>query len=374
MVTSSIFINDTVWKTFTPTEMEEYQQAIFDHYRKTGYPHYVLSYPEKKKQFKSLLEYDHTNLIDDDGVIKQTMHGLALAWSYHPYAWDVQCSGMLTPMQVFNDDTLFKKAIAKRIKYGTYMSDSGMRKALRSFSGTQAVSNFRPTAAAAIYHKFLPAEGGDVWDMSMGFGGRLLGAYACDRVNNYYGTDPNTTATMPYIRMAGEIDTMFEFDPEPLPMGRRTELMRLEMDGVGSEDYSPFPRYGNVADGLYRPIPHSLDLCFTSPPYFDTEKYSDEPTQSYLKYPTKESWLKGFMAKTVVNCWSCLKHGTGHMVINIANVKSYPTLEEDVVKMIMAMGVWEQKPTLKLALSKMMGTRSDNAKFKYEPVFVFRKI
>lgn len=50
---------------------------------------------------------------------------------------------------------------------------------------------FTPTAAAAIYHKFLPEEGGVVWDMSAGFGGRLLGALACDRVDKYIGTDPN---------------------------------------------------------------------------------------------------------------------------------------------------------------------------------------
>ena len=38
----------------------------------------------------------------------------------------------------------------------------------------------------------------------------------------------------------------------------------------------------------------SLDLCFTSPPYFDTEKYSDEDTQSYKKFPTEDGWVNGF--------------------------------------------------------------------------------
>ena len=30
---------------------------------------------------------------------------------------------------------------------------------------------------------------------------------------------------------------------------------------------------------------NNFDLCFTSPPYFDLERYSGEATQSYLKYP-----------------------------------------------------------------------------------------
>ena len=57
-----------------------------------------------------------------------------------------------------------------------------MRSMLRRYSGTQMVSNFRPTAAA-LYDIFVdkdnPLEGttaGTVWDPSMGYGGRLLGA------------------------------------------------------------------------------------------------------------------------------------------------------------------------------------------------------
>ena len=111
------------------------------------------------------------------------MHGLALAWSYFPHCWSVQCGSMKTPMEVFESDIDFKRAIAKRLKYGTgRITDAEIRKAVRSFSGAQGASNFRPTAAAAIYHTFLPTTGGTVWDMSSGYGGRLLGAIACNHV------------------------------------------------------------------------------------------------------------------------------------------------------------------------------------------------
>ena len=70
-----------------------------------------------------------------------------------------------------------------------------MRSMLRRYSGTQMVSNFRPTAAAAMYNIFCdvdsPLEGttaGTVWDPSMGYGGRLLGAITAGV--NYIGTDP----------------------------------------------------------------------------------------------------------------------------------------------------------------------------------------
>ena len=234
---------------------------------------------EKFKKFKSLYEYPYAGVFKD-GLLNQTMHGLGLAWTYFPHMWGIQCNKMKTPLEVFNDDTLFMKAIIKRMRWGTYISDSGIRKALKSFSGTQSVSNFRPSAAAAIYHHFLPAEGGVTWDMSSGFGGRLLGAMACNRVKKYIGTDPSTYT----------MDGLRGIEAEVLPMLTKLNSNRkleIELHKCGSEDYSP-------ATG-------TLDLCFTSPPYFNCEKYSDEPTQSYKRFPSQNEWLNGFMHQTLAN-------------------------------------------------------------------------
>ena len=72
---------------------------------------------------------------------------------------------------------------------GDNMSDNGLRKMLKIFTGTQCVSNFRATAAAAIYSLFC-VEGDLVWDMSIGYGGRALGAHLAGV--QYVGTDPCT--------------------------------------------------------------------------------------------------------------------------------------------------------------------------------------
>ena len=42
-----------------------------------------------------------------------------------------------------------------------------------------------------------------------------------------------------------------------------------------------------------------FDTIFTSPPYFDVEKYSDEDTQSYKRYKTIDSWNKNFLHETL---------------------------------------------------------------------------
>lgn len=335
--------NNTCAIPATKREFEELVEEVFLKYRTKGFPHYFLTPEDKFRKLTQLRNYSHSHLIVD-GDILQKMHGLSLAWSYFPHAWSVQCGSMKTPMEVFESDTDLKRAIAKRLKYGTgRITDAEVRKAVRSYSGAQGVSNFRPTAAAAIYHTFLPPSGGTVWDMSSGFGGRLLGAIACRHVSRYVGTDP-CSQTMTGLRtMAREL-------------GR--DSLEIELHKMGSEDFYPDR--------------NSFDLCFSSPPYFDTEKYSSESTQSYLRFPSRESWLKGFLGSTLDNCWCGLK-SKGRLIINIANVSSYPTLAKDFVQMACSRG-WRLERTLRYSLSCMMGTRKrHDGCFKYEPVFIFER-
>ena len=42
--------------------------------------------------------------------------------------------------------------------------------------------------------------------------------------------------------------------------------------------------------------PSSVDVAFTSPPYFNLELYADgEPSQSHVKYPTPSWWVEQFL-------------------------------------------------------------------------------
>ncbi|HEV2289919.1 MAG TPA: hypothetical protein VGR81_13325 [Candidatus Acidoferrales bacterium] len=325
-------------------------RADFEQYREQGFPVYSLKRDEKRHDLLDLLVADHATIIDKQGRIKQTMHGLALAWHYHPLAWTVRCGNRKTPVELFSNDLLFLRAIERRTKLGNAFTDSGLRKILRSFSSTQSVSNFRPTAAAAVYHRLLPESGGAVWDMSAGFGGRLLGALACDRVNRYIGTDPSTYAMDGLREMAAELVPMAE------QFGRRT--MEVELHKVGSEDFQPER--------------NSLDCAFSSPSYFGWEHYSDEPTQSHCKFPTQESWLHGFIGATLRNCAHGLKRN-GILAINIASVAAYPNLTKVFVKFAEDNG-WRRVETLHLQLSKMVGLKHiGKSAFKTEPIFVFKK-
>jgi hypothetical protein len=114
-------------------------------------------------------------------------------------------------------------------------------------------------------------------------------------------------------------------------------------------------------------------MCFTSPPFGPGhEKYTDEPSQSYKKFPTQDEWLHGFVGATLRNCAHGLKQH-GILAINIANVAAFPNLAKVFLRYAEDNG-WRLVETLQLQLSKMVGLKHiGKSAFKSEPIFVFKK-
>lgn len=240
---------------FTTEERDIVIDTIFRQWRLGGFPDYELTLAERRKEWDLLVNYDRSELIDSEGNIKQTMHALGLAWHYFPHHWGISVNNKPTVLDIWQSDELFKKAIARRLNRGGLawtddgqpaMSIAIIRKALMACSSAQRVSNFRPTASASIYDRY--CEGGTVWDMSCGFGGRLIGAFASEKVKRYIGCEPSTKTYRGLLRLASDLSNF---------SGNSTEYAIVQ---VGSENYSPQSE--------------SVDFAFTSPPYFNTEMYS----------------------------------------------------------------------------------------------------
>lgn len=329
-----IFINKKVWKTFSEGELNQYVDDVYNHYRRHGFPYFRQDRDFRDNEFRKLMNYDGQVL--DNDILKQTMHGLSLAWSYMPHSWNVRCNNRLTPLEAFNDDVTFRKVIRKRIRMGDNMSDNGIRKMLKMFSGVQSVSNFRPTVASALYSHYAPD--GHVLDMSSGFGGRLLGAIKANV--DYTGYDPSSAT------YEGLQEIIKDY-------GREDKSYTIIKDGSENMDFE-----------------NKFDFAFTSPPYFDTEKYSDEITQSYKKFPTKEEWIEGFLRTTIRNTYNALKSGKC-MALNVANVKSFSDFEEVTQRIALEEGFTFEKE-MYLALSNS-NFRNKSSAFKYEPIFIFKK-
>jgi len=325
-------------------EIEDAVEIIFKYYRKNGFPHYTIREEEKHEQIRKLQNFKHEQVLEGD-EITQTMNGLRLAWSYFPQFWEVPCgNAKTTPMENFHNDDKLKEVIKKTIKWHYNHSDkphwteNRFRQNIKIYGGTQTVSNFRPTAAKYIYETY----GGDgvTWDMSCGWGGRLLGALSSKRIKKYIGTEPSTKT----FEGLNKIKDEFSY------LGKEVELHCL-----GSEVFRPKEK---------------VDLCFTSPPYFNTEKYADEPTQSYIKFPTEQEWINGFLFQTLQNTFDSTKVN-GYLLLNIANTSSGKNIENGTLEIAEKIG-YSHINTLRLNLSTM-ARAGDGSGSKYEPIFVFKK-
>jgi tRNA1(Val) A37 N6-methylase TrmN6 len=334
-ITDNRFIDSIVVDN---NNIEEKLDQLFHYYRTTGYPNYNPTEYDKYTELDRLIRFNENSILFDDNCLQQTMHSCGFLWTYFPHWNTIECGSSKSVIDCWNDDDKLKELLRKtynwHLKHGNgKWTTNRIRQIAKVYGASQSVSNFRPTVAKFIYNTF--GNSGIVWDMSSGFGGRLLG-FLASNCKKYIGTDPSTKTYEGLQKLANDYKYV----------GKEIELYKL-----GSEEY--------------RPEQNSLDLCFTSPPYFDTEKYSNEETQSYIKFPTIDSWLDGFLYKTIKNCYYGLKNN-GYLIININNVKNI-NLNEPTKEIAIKLGfIYERE--YKLVLSSIAGKG-----IKFEPVFVFRK-
>ena len=58
------------------------------------FPYYPTDDVWRREEFSKFIQYQGN--LWDNKIIKQTMHGLALSWSYMPHAFDVKCGNKHT--------------------------------------------------------------------------------------------------------------------------------------------------------------------------------------------------------------------------------------------------------------------------------------
>nr|WP_281721641.1 aspartyl/asparaginyl beta-hydroxylase domain-containing protein [Nitrosomonas nitrosa] len=240
-----------------------------------------------------------------------------------------------------------------------------------------APTNFPSVVARAIYSRYAqPSTPGTeitIWDPSMGFGGRLLGALSLlDRPIHYIGTDPNS---LNYFSDGSSRYSNLELVFKGEIVSRR-ETFRGTYLQCGSEEVHSLP--------VFQTHRGKIDLVMTSPPYFSAELYHDEPTQSSRKFGTYTEWREDFLARTMSTAAEWLRKD-GYLILNVANSGGH-TIEEDVCC------IAEQLKLRLVAIEKMLLAYSPgagrkrggepttwnftmvNGKYrKWEPVYVFKK-
>lgn len=141
-----------------------------------------------------------------------------------------------------------------------------------------SVSIFKPVVAMDIYCRFKPTS---VLDMTMGWGGRLVGACALN-VPNYIGIDLNKSLKTPYDNM---VKVLKEYS---------TTKITLMFKSALAVDYSKL----------------NYDMVLTSPPYYNIEVYKGS------KRMDKDVWDNEFYKPLIEKSWRYLKP-RGHYCLNI---------------------------------------------------------
>lgn len=324
-------------KNYPEQEISDVINVIIDHYYSEGFPYYSPTSPKIEKEFQDLVDFDVKRLELENNILQQFMLGLSSANAFHPEMWDVQCNKSKTSMQIYKDRKLFYDALRKRVRYSdTCLVDFNVRKSLKAF-GVQAVSNFRPTISKWVYENFCPKDG-KVLDPCAGYGGRLMGAMA-SHIGEYIGVDPNTLTQTYNWTFSKKLKTL-------------GSAVNVELYSTPFEDFI-------VSNNRY-------DLVFTSPPYFDIEKYSKDENQSYVRYPNKDLWVDRFLRILITNSYNSVKSG-GYVVLNVGG---------KIVKETQEIGtsLMGEPKIYYMRLSKILGQKDkETVSHKVEPIFVWKK-
>lgn len=249
----------------------------------------------------------------------------------------------------FYDERKLKRAIriCFEFKEAKPVRPSLLRSALELVTG-ENVQNFKPQNARAIAEHLCPVLFGNVYDYSAGYGGRLLGITTSNMRYDYTCVDPNTET----FNNLNYLNTLIN----EAVGGKGTIVQSV------SEEYQP----------------EDIDLAFSSPPYFNLEKYSDEDTQCMVRYKTLDEWFEGYVVPTMENIHRGLNR-EGLFATNIADYKTYSQKDkvlvvDDWIKNAERVG-FKHVSTVKMMLNTRPGAGNDRLKnhSKWEGVYVFAK-
>lgn len=297
--------------------------------RLTAFPYPKMLLDEEiALDFKRLRKIDL--FLDGDVIRPQSLVGLKICNPFFPNRYDAKSKGSVSATEAWASDSEIRKAVRFQLNHGDPITPKRVLRAITLRCRTPTI--FRPAVARFVYERYC-RPGGSTWDPCIGYGGRLLGAASVGV--RYVGTDVDERTIEGNTRLASAIGA----------------------------DASLHLNAAEIFD------PPRVDLVFTSPPYFDRERYSDAEDQSWKKYGTRlDAWVEGFLRPVIERAFRVLDAGQ-HLVLNVADLK-----EKGAVIPIVARTVsvacesgFNHVETLQMPLASM------NRKSPVEPVLVFQK-
>ena len=210
--------------------------------------------------------------------------------------WSVESSSYPGPKRTWETFDFMKSLMGAAYSLKLSRID---RSILRTMIGLRKYicSQFKPNVAKAMYDYYNVKN---VLDFSMGWGDRLAGFYASMNTELYVGLDPRKENHPIYEQQARYYDTHLTFFEKE---------KKTKFHCEAAEDFD-FSEYNDT-----------FDIIFTSPPYFNIERYGDDDTQSWVRYKDIDSWNYQFLQKSIDSMIPTLKSG-GKLCVNISDVNA----------------------------------------------------
>jgi hypothetical protein len=196
-----------------------------------------------------------------------------------------------TMLELSNDKNNIKNIMVSLQEYNL---DISYKKVATSIYKQAKMCSYFPINIVYGFYKHFNAK--SVLDISTGWGDRLTAACLADMI--YYGADPNT-CNVPFYNQMIEL------------FGDKNKQKFVT---VGFEDLE---------------IKDTYDLVFSSPPFFELEKYSEDKGQSHLAYTTGHAWVYDFLFVCIKKAWKHLNNG-GNMCLYMNDYYKLSYCEEMV--------------------------------------------
>ncbi|KKK78216.1 hypothetical protein LCGC14_2845790, partial [marine sediment metagenome] len=307
-------------------------EVLYEYYRRTGFPHEKLTDEQKTNRMERVIK--SKDILLEEDVLQINPQGLDLANFYHPHMMKAFYTNRkdISPYAAYINDDKLKNCIKRWLDLGEVPSPVGIRRILKTRNGVRSVTNFKPTISKFIYDTYTK-EGDMVLDPCAGYSGRLVGCIAANKNLFYHGIDPDGRTATGNMRMAG-------FFMEQRDSVEYRWKFKFRFDLGCAEDVML-----SLEDGSY-------NLVFSSPPYWNVEKYSTDSNQSYLRYPKYDSWRDNFLGRILTESVRVVKDG-GYIAFNVKNYKKAP-IADDLCKIAENLG---------LRLAKTYQMRLANSEF-----------
>jgi hypothetical protein len=242
-----------------------------------------------------------------------------------------------TPEEGYNNDKILTNIIEELQKTNQEITNETLREKL--YEKIPECANFKLTLAYSVIKYF---KGTRVLDISAGWGDRLIGAIAYDKLEYYDGYDPSLCMKKYYKKIINKLSI---------------DKDKYKVETIPFEDSN---------------LTRTYNLIFTSPPFFDLEVYEENnEKQSITNASDIENWFNNMLMNWLRKAYNQLET-KGHMVINIEDkIKKYGEYKTETLyteRMINEINKFEG-----IRFDGVIGHKNIN-KSIVRPLFIWKKL